>query len=379
MTPDGQPFGPESRGEHTSASNAYADSLCPGRHLAQKGIPEPPESEDAKFGNQIHKALMLRDPAGLTAKQVDLYESCIKIEDKLIHEAFGPDKGKCAVFREKRFWVKVKGDAEGKVYYLHSGQPDVIYRLGNRGFIIDYKSLSGEVQVSAENMQLRDQVVLAAGNLILKEILAAPVQPLVTHSPVPVLYDATSIKQAEEDLFERVRKSNDPNSPRVAGKVQCEYCLAKLSCKEWAAWSTAIIPAKHSNDSFLSPVSEWTPEQRTVFCQQYKNVQTWLDDCTAQLKKLMEEDPKSVPGYHLKPGAIRSKITDPQELFNRFLALNGTQEKFLTCIDVVKSRLETEVKEATGAKGQALNETLRKLYDGIIQGKQNAPSIEEDK
>ena len=50
------PITTERRGA-TSASNAHADALCPGRHLAQRGLAEPAERADAAHGRSIHEAL----------------------------------------------------------------------------------------------------------------------------------------------------------------------------------------------------------------------------------------------------------------------------------------------------------------------------------
>jgi hypothetical protein len=42
------------RGEWTSASNALADRLCRGRHLAQRDLPELPGSDESESGIVIH-------------------------------------------------------------------------------------------------------------------------------------------------------------------------------------------------------------------------------------------------------------------------------------------------------------------------------------
>lgn len=367
----------------TSASSAQADSLCPGRHLAQRGL-KSETSDDATFGRIVHAALAKNDPSSLTTEQLDIYESCVAIESKIVDRLFGPERSKAKVFVEQRFWVKVKAVGldptalvSANVYYDHSGQPDKIYRLGPRGLIIEYKTLAGDVPVSAENQQLRDQVVLAAGNLVLTEVMAVVIQPLVTHDPVPCLYDATSIKQAEEEMFERVRRSNNPKSPRIAGELQCKFCAAKSICKEYAIWAASLLPARITLPDL--PVSEWSVEHRVAFCEGVGAVEKWIEDNKEAMKQLMSENPDAVPGFYLKPGAIREKVTDPEALFARFVELGGTLDQFMACVSIIKGNLEEQTRSVTKLKGKALKSKIESLLEGITESKQNAPSISKIK
>lgn len=366
----------DERRQATSASNAAADLACPGRFLACKGLPDS-TSDDATFGTTVHAALAKGSDEGLTVEQQDIYESCQLIESKLVDQCFGPDKAKAKVFIEQRFWVKVRGDAEGKVHFEHSGKLDKLYLFGTRGLIIEFKTLAGDVTHSPENLQIRDQVVLAARSNKLEAVMAAVVQPLVTHSPVPVLYDATSITQSEEELFARVRASNNPTSFRVAGEVQCRYCKFRPQCPEYAAWTVTLLPATVSLPDI--PVAVWTPEQMALFCDRKGAVQKWMDDCEQAIKDALEGNPDAVPGYCLKPGTIKESVSNPQELFNRFTAEGGTLEQFMSCIAVTKGKLETAVRDVTKAKGKSLASKVDKLLEGLTTSKQNAPSIAKKK
>lgn len=383
-----QPIGiPDERRGGTSASNAHADSLCIGRHIAQKGIAEADPGKDAMSGREVHAALAKYDPSGLTVEQEQTYESCLAIESKILDKYFGPDKP--TTFIEQRYWVKVRAripNPEGgggpspevadiDVLYEHSGQPDRVHRVGPKGIIIEFKTLPGEQQAAPDHRQIREQVVLAARNLLLNNVLAFVVQPWVTHDPQPVLYDEASIKQAEEEMFAKVRKNNDPTSPRTAGEVQCKFCRAKTICQEHAVWVASMVPAESQVPAAL-PVAQWTPEQRTLFCDQVGILETWIDQCRAELKKLMAKDEEAVPGYYLKPGAVQTPVNDPQELFTRFATLGGTVEAFIRCMSTNKNQFKTEVRELTKLKGVALETQIEKLFEGITSRSQNAPSIE---
>lgn len=357
----------------TSASNAASDNSCKGRHLAQRGIPEPPRSADAAHGDAIHRVLAkLTHPASsevlhalpeftaLTASQQDLTESCLKIELQKCLEFFGPDWVKAKVFREQRYWVQVTPTAH------HSGQVDVVYRLGPRALIIDYKSLAAEKPESAENLQLRDLVCLAAGHLLISEVGCAIVQPLATHSPIPCLYQKEDIEQSTRDMFLRVTASNDPKSARTAGETQCAFCLAKGKCPEYTAWAGSKLPVPSSLVSV--PVEQWTPEMRKGFCDNYDIAADWLSYVWDYMEAGMKKDPAFVPGYVMVPNSPQQPITDPTVLYNRLVELNEGKDvlpRYLKCMNVTKEKVIAMVKEMTGLQGMKLAAKAKELFAGI--------------
>jgi hypothetical protein len=381
----------------TSASNAAADRGCEGRFQAQKGLTEPPSSEDAKFGTQIHDALFKQDPTGLTTEQHSIYDSMNEITQKLMIQVFGPSGStEASVFRERRFWVGVlaqHGIKDPKpVRYEHSGKCDFVARLGTRGLIIEYKTLPGDIDDESTNDQLRDQVVLSAGTLVLKEVHAALAQPLVTHKPVPVVYNEDAIKRAEQEMYARVRNSNKPNPKRTANKQSCKFCLARYTCTEYLAWAPAQVPSTGSVAGV--PVKDWTPEQRAHFCNMRQVAQQWLDESWAEMKRLVKADAGAVPGWAMRPGNIITKFNDPHALFHRFrkLALDWAkkevpedrseaviQEMFMECVDIRKKDLEGVVRKITGLKGKELATMMDMLELEIVDAKQNEPSLSKVK
>lgn len=360
----------------TSASNAQADALCSGRHLAQKGLPDQ-QSEDAAFGDVIHKALAdsgdITKLNALTLEQREVFDQCREIEKKLIAQ-FLPEAGenndpknRIRIFREKRLWVMVDGKWE------HSAKPDMVARCGPRGLVVEYKSLPGDVPDSPLNLQLRDQVVLASGTYLLNEIAVAIIQPLVTMTPQVTVYTADHIKQAESQMFERVRRSNDPKSLRVAGEVQCKFCKAKRQCPEYQTFAGGSVPAMLS--ILDVPIAQWTPEQRAVFCDRLSVAQKWLDDAKEFVKEGLSRDPNFCPGWALRPGNKRETIKDPQAVFDRFATIGGTVQQFMKTVTVRKEALREAVNALTGAKGKSLDAAITTLTDGLVDVKHNAPSL----
>lgn len=346
----------------TSASNATADRLCPGRHRAQLGIPEE-KSKDADFGNAIHAALASGDPAALDSQQREIFDACQKIEAELVKVYFGGEKP-AITLREKRFWWK--REEAGVTVVGHSGQVDVIHRLKEKALLLDFKTLAADVPESPENEQLRDLVVLSAGHLLVQEVAVAIVAPLVTHSPEPCVYEKQDIAQATPLMIERVEASNKPDAPRVAGPVQCAFCRAKTSCESYTAWAGSKVPVPAGLTSMA--IVDWTPEQRAIFCENRSIAQTWLDGAWEFMEKGMVKDPNFVPGWHLKPNSPQKPINDLQAMFARVAALKPDADilpDFMKCLDGNKTDIKELIGKLTGLKGKALADKANELFEGI--------------
>lgn len=367
----------------TSASNAEADFLCPGRHLAQKGKPHK-DTKDSEFGRRIHEALAKRDPEGLTLDERDIYESCTAIEVRKVKEFFGavPEK-ELRSWPETRYWIMFQipvpaphpSQPPGMRLLEHSAKPDRVYRHGPRILLIEYKTLAGDVQASPRNLQIRDQAVVASGHFLADEAGAVVVQPLVTHNPEICLYTKPDLQRAKDELFARVVSSNDPRSARVPGEVQCNFCLFKRDCLEYQRWAGAMVP--NMLTLLEVPVASWSPEQRAIFCDRFDVAQKWLNDCWSAIEEGAAKDPQFVPGYALFPGAERRKINNPQGVFERFALAGGTVEQFLSTVDVVQTRLKQCLSDLTGAKGKKLEEKLKGMIDGHVTITQNKSSLKK--
>lgn len=355
----------------TSASNAAADKLCRGRHLAQHGLPRT-DSKYSKSGDQVHDALARRDPAGLSPEQRQTYDHCLTIEGKLLEQFFGEHLGKVKAFVELRLWGRIEVAGVGMIE--HSGRPDRVYRYATRAMIIEYKTLFGDVAEAPTNEQCRDYVALAKGHFVtVDEIAVAVIQPPVTLEPTPAVYDVGAMERAEREMWDRVVDSNNPESPRSAGEVQCQHCLAKMNCHEYQKWAGSMVVGMQN--VLEVPVAQWTGDQCASYCRQRGIAKAWLKNCDDSIKARMEAQPDSVPGFKLRPGSVREAVTNPQECFKRFAALGGTLEQFMTTIAIGKTRLKNAIAKVTGAKGQTLEQTLAVVTKDIVSESRTAPII----
>ena len=224
----------------TSASAAEADRLCPGRFLAQRGLPEAPSALSGR-GDRIHAALAAQTPDGLSVEEQGVYQDCQRMELAMAEEMFGAELPQSKLFREQRYWVRLQENRS------HSGQADLVRRLGPRAIIVDYKTGFLEVAESPTNEQLRDLAVLVRGGLPgVTDIAVAIIQPTISKKPSVCLYTSPDIDRAEREMFARILASHNPLSPRVAGEVQCNkhYCRAKLACVEYQKFAATMLPAE---------------------------------------------------------------------------------------------------------------------------------------
>lgn len=368
----------------TSASNAEADLLCPGRHGAQRGIPEPEKGPDALQGTVIHKALETGDMTGLSVEQTEVHDSCKNIEGKLVEAFFGAGAPVVA-FRHKRYWCKIQVNLPDKTFVTleHSGEVDVVYRSGTKALILDYKTLAGDIEESPKNLQLRDLAVLVKGNdVVISEIGVAIIQPYVSHKPELCVYSNADLIRATEEMYARVDASNLKDSKRVAGELQCKFCLAKTKCQPYIAWAGTMIPTGSGDPLvkelvFQTAMENWTPAQRTIAAGLLGPAVKVVDEIKDFLKEGMAKDPNFVPGYTLTNGSKRESISDPQAAFTRFNKLGGTVDSFMRTVTVGVAKLRDEVAEVTGKKGKALDQTMADLKKDIIQTSITAPSIKK--
>lgn len=376
------------RGLWTSASNAQNDKDCPSRHVAQRGIAEPEKSLDATGGTLIHDALASGDLSKLNAAQADVAESCKKIEAKVVEAFFGPTSAPVKVFRHQRYWAKVQVTLPDKAIVMleHSGEADVVYRSGTKALVLDYKTLAGDVAESPKNLQLRDLACLVKGtDPVVSEVGTAIIQPFVTHSPEICVYTDPDLQRSEQEMFARVDASNRLDSKRVAGQSQCNFCLAKTRCREYAQWTGGMIPTPQGVEPvvkelvFQTAMANWTPNQRAIAASLLTPAGKALDEIKDFLKDGMGKDVNFVPGWTLAPGTKRTVVNNPQEAFTRFSGSGGNLIAFMGCITVSTTKLKEQLAVVTGLKGNALTNAMIELLKDITDMSTNAPTLKQVK
>ena len=373
-----------------SASSLERLHNCPGSWLATKDMLDE-SNADSEAGTRIHKALETGDMTGLSADEEQTAEMCQIQSDNVMNEWVKSDHPKSlGIHKEQRLGITriggvVKVTDETKADLVFTGQADLIVIDGKRGLVLDYKTGRGEVADAAENLQLRGLAVMAAWVWRLDSVRVAIVQPWAGPASVAD-YDRQALDQSRLWLYsvlERV-KTATPNDLNPGD--WCHYCKAKAVCP--ALRDVALEPVEHM--ALTLPADDATaraalfaramemPYQRLVGLYERLNLVRWYQAAIEGAMRKRVEDGE-IPGYRMKPGQMREKITDVSKVWAKCEELGVKAEVFTGACSVTKDALKTLLRDATGAKGKALNATIKDVLQGATESKETAQQIEEVK
>lgn len=354
----------DERGQWTSASNAEADRLCPGRHKACRSVPEGLPTVYTLRGTLIHKWLA-GEPIELTPEDKDLAEEIREQADVILREQF-PDG--CTIRFEERLWMNIG-------VLKHSGKPDLLAYDDSKIVILDYKTGFGFVLDSDSNMQLRDLAVLAFHKLVgndpnrrAKLVRVGKIQPRSHGRATLCEYNPNDLVTALHQMTERIEACWNPTAPRIPGPKQCQFCRARPTCPEAKATVTALQRVDDAGGELLDGATI------ARFLDAGKVAKSIIADNEEKAKALLEKNPDAIPGWKLKPGNKVRKVTDPDTVAARFLEI-GEMVNFMKSVEVGIGALKEQVRAATGLKGKALDARVDEMIAGTYVEQQNAPSL----
>jgi hypothetical protein len=364
----------------TSASNAHADLLCPGRYQAQRGLPEE-TSEDAESGTRGHALVAGEESPEATYEERDMADRVKDIRSKILQQwVLGRKVVKTLV--EKRLWIQVLG-------YHHSGKPDFLTfatdpQGGMHALVLDYKFGHIPVDDPDVNEQLRDQAVLAdaAAKFQLASVTVQLIQPWAGKY-TPAVYDRAALDEAKSRTADRVVASHATGARRVAGVVQCKYCRAKLRCPEFKALVTQPLPPHETReemqqalDRVESILPEITDDKLARMLDVLGLAEKWLVAIKTEAKARLRERPGCIQGWVLTPGVVRSAITDVRTVWSRWAAqYPQATEALVAAMKISKTDLEKALRGVSGMKGGALKETMNRLLDGAVTQSTTSPQL----
>ena len=370
-----------------SASSLERLHNCPGSWLATKDMPEE-SNADSEAGTRIHKALETGDFTGLTADEEQTADLC-QIQTRQVMADWNPDMDGIA-YKEQRLGITriggvVKVTDDTKADLVFTGQADLIVIDGKRGLVLDYKTGRGEVADASENLQLRGLAVMAAWVWRLESVRVAIVQPWAGPASVAD-YDETTLDMSRRWLLRLLDKVNAATPNDLNPGDWCHYCKAKAVCP--ALRDVALEPVEHM--ALTLPADDATaraalfaramemPYQRLVGLYERLNLVRWYQAAIeGAMRKRVEEG--EIPGYRMKPGQMREKIVDVGKVWAKCEELGVKAEVFTGACSVTKDALKTLLRNATGAKGKALDATIKDVLHGATESKETAQQIEEVK
>lgn len=318
-----------------SASGLERLVLCPGSWQAECLCPKEAESEAAKQGTRLHRAMELND-LSLCEDDVEkeACEWCRSAEDELVSRVFDgfrvsdfAEPGfSGAVHREKRLWAED---------WSFSGQADVVYVFGSKVLVLDYKFGRREVTEPARNMQLAALAVLVGYEVDVDCVYAGVLQPFVSRGkPALVRYTREDLSRARDFIAKALSAAYADAPPLVPGEKQCMYCRAAAVCP-----ATKLVLASVT----LDVSQRWdvlTPVQRREWWNRWKLCKKVGEKIESLVRRDLEEG-REIPGLMLSQGKQAFKVTDPAGAFNVLaneLGVSGAE--FTACCSVGMTGLD---------------------------------------
>ncbi len=362
-----------------SASKLGRIMECPASHKAELAAGDVPEdTRDAEVGQDVHGVLsedISADEVSYTAAQTA--EMCEEQTQRLLADWQEPGEVPLG-FMEVRYALTdigavIPADPETKASVIFTGQFDRLYVQGERGLLIDFKALHGKHKSAIENPQLMGLAVLVAKRHKLTSLRVALVQPW-KGKPTVADYGKNGLELAHGALIQILdAERNAGPDDRKAGDW-CKYCRARFSCDTFKNQNiTALdivkpetLPADLDtrNKAVFARMAELSPQQ-LIHIQKnvVKLMGVFIASHAAIFKQRVEAG--EIPGYTLKEKSGRRKITNVATAYERAAAHGVTPEAFTAKCTLSLKGLNEALKDATKAKGKALENMADEVLRGI--------------
>jgi hypothetical protein len=170
----------------------------------------------------------------------------------------------------------------------------------------------------------------------------------------------------------RVQVAGQPRHPTVSG---CRYCKAKTICPE--ALAVALAPPVTDAPTDITPdaiAAGLTGDRLGSFLDQSVIAEQIIAACRVEARRRLDQG-ESVTGWGFSAGGVSENIIRPEVVASRFLAGGGTQEQFMSTVEITKKSLKAALKASKNISGKELDFELKTLLDGCTETKLRAKQI----
>lgn len=277
-------------------STAKRVIACPGSVALVDKMPPKPSSKYADEGTLLHDVIAKildsdnaqpEDFLGMQYEDVVLTEDLIERKLRPALAAFDELCGK----EEMTYAVESVvdfGDFLPDVF----GSADILSRIGNRAYVVDWKFGDGVPVAAEENYQLMFYAAAAMRTDKTRWVFdgCEDVELVIIQPPSMKRWVTTveRIKQFEAELFAAVNVALKPDAPLTAGD-HCRWCAAKPVCPVM----TGAVDRALKEQLDLMPV-----DQIAHYLNQLPMIENFLKELQQLAHGLIEEG-KAIPGWKL--------------------------------------------------------------------------------
>ena len=363
-----------------SASKLHRVMNCTASHKAEQSAGDVIEDlTDANEGQDVHAVLsddLSADDVSASAAQTA--ELCEAQVQQLLAEWHDPSLEIPLGFKELRYGLTDIGavipiHADTKASVIFTGQFDRLYVQGERGLLIDFKALHGKHASALENPQLMGLAILVAKRHKLTSLRVALVQPW-KGKPTVADYGKTGLALAGSMLLQILEdERNAGPEDRHAGD-HCTYCKARFTCSTFQSANIEALDviqpetiagdSKHQASMIFARMAELSIPQLVHIQKNVRQMMgVFLASHAAVFKQKVEAG--EVPGFALKEKSGRRKIANVGTAYERAAAHGVTAEAFAAECTLSLKGLNAVLKDATKAKGKALEALADEILHGI--------------
>jgi hypothetical protein len=289
-----------------SASGFDAEFRCLGRRALTERLPKEEDTVIQVRGSKIHKALEESSLEELADSDARTASRCMYAEAKIVQEF---DFEGAEVLFEARYW-----DYDDDFKHTWSCRIDTLHIKPKRIFIGDNKTGWGIPPAIDINWQVRSSAALLADSYYdVEEAVVGLIHP---HHPESLYEVRTFTRDDLRDILNTVRgfvkAIQEPEQPRIAGTIQCQFCMAKSICPEYKAHMAAIEQAIADEilDEGYTALIRQSPEERGQMVEHLKEMTKNIKALMAQYVTMATKDETAVKGSKLKSKMIRSLTND---------------------------------------------------------------------
>lgn len=351
-----------------SASSWRRFELCQGSYqlgLKAQELDQVAHKEGAAAaeGTRIHAWLAGEPGIKLSASEAETAEFLLERATEQRVRIFGETE--VSELKEKRLWLEVNGRP------LLSARFDRVLYTQRLALVQDYKTGWSEPDPAELNAQLKVEAVLVALNLptateVVVQIISGP------YGVTEARYTMAQLASAYNEVIATLKALQEPDAPLRPSPEACRYCPANLICERV---KELVGPLVKTQAAALPEGGERAAkllDEVAVLRRHLEEIEEFYES------RLLADPTYDIPGYALVPGTVRREVTDWDTARARL-------EEYLDVSELKGAasyrlgELEKALGRKLSLKGPAIKERMNQILNGLLEEKQNKPSLKRIK